>query len=565
MGIDNVQINLADQDALTNLLSIDSAKFDQQLASLDGISLTTIDMAAGASVSLSDADASALLADGLSFAADDSISLQAEAGSTHLSTSLKDLQKLGVDAVAVAGAAVADVLHVNLGGGEVLTTANVPSFDTDLNVTLGVSNAAELAQIASLGGAALAGMGIDNVELSLAGQVELNDLLISAGNTDSGLSFDLAALNNDALTVSTIDMGGSAINSAAHITDADVATLVDAGLHFAANDYISVDASAAQGTHLSASLQELHKLGVDTLNLSQHAGDSALMGDLGDLTRSLKAAGLDLGLFASDLAADSALLSKVETFDWVNNGVDFSLHIDTPAAAPAPQSVDNLLGFVDNGIDLLNIGLSDDATWGDLIGTLRDAGLGNVEVASQASVSISDDLSAALYESGMLHALPDAAIAIDAGVNKVLNTSLKAMADLGVDSVNADHKVYVELGIKPEDMATVADLGDLFSAFGLHSDAPDTHLFGENGAGLVIDQTTFNNLGEANIETLVGQLSKLGFTELDVVGATKADEMHVYEINVTAQTPVLSEVQVVGSVHDDLAHVFDPDILKNNK
>ena len=264
------------------------------------------------------------------------------------------------------------------------------------------------------------------------------------------------------------------------------------------------------------------------------------------------------------LAADSALLSKVEAFDWVRNGVDFSLNIDTPAAATAPQSVDSLLGFVDNGIDLLNIGLSDNATWGDLIGTLRDAGLGNVEVASQASVSISDDLSAALYESGMLHALPDANIAIDVGSNIVLNTSLKAMADLGVDSVNADHKVYVELGIKPEDMATVADLGDLFSAFGLDN-AGDHELFHGKDAGLVIDQTTFNNLGEANIETLVGQLSKLGFTELDVVGATQADPMHVYEINVTAQTPVLSEVTIVGSAHDDLAHVFDPDILHKAK
>ena len=156
------------------------------------------------------------------------------------------------------------------------------------------------------------------------------------------------------------------------------------------------------------------------------------------------------------------------------------------------------------------------------------------------------------------------ACAIDAGANKVLNTSLKAMADLGVDSVNAEHKIYVELGIKPEDLATVADLGDLFSTFGLeHADSQG--LFNGQQAGLVIDQTTFGNLGEANIETLVGQLSKLGFTELDVAGATQADPMHVYEINVTAQTPVLSEVTIVGSAHDDLAHVFDPDILHKAK
>lgn len=68
------------------------------------------------------------------------------------------------------------------------------------------------------------------------------------------------------------------------------------------------------------------------------------------------------------------------------------------------------------------------------------------------------------------------------------------------------------------------------------------------------------------VQELVGELSKLGFTELDVVGATKADAMHVYEINVTAQTPVLSEVKLVGvDEHATLAHVFDPDILKNHK
>jgi hypothetical protein len=336
-------------------------------------------------------------------------------------------------------------------------------------------------------------------------------------------------------------------------------------LHFAANDYISMDVSAAQSTHLASSLQDLKKLGVDTVNVSLHEQVGAQLGDLADLTSSLKDAGLDLGLFASDLAADSALLSKVEAFDWVRNGVDFSLQIDTPDAATVPQSIDSLFGFVDNGIDLLNIGLSDTATWGELIGTLRDAGLGNVEVASQASVSISDDLSAALYESGMLHALPDAAISIDAGLNKVLNTSLKAMADLGVDSVNSDHKVYVELGIKPEDLATVADLDDLLSAFGLDN-ADNQGLFHGQQAGLVIDQTTFSNLGEANIETLVGQLSKLGFTELDVVGSDIEQGADVYTFNVTAQTPVLSQVQILGSADlGDLANVFDPDILHKAK
>jgi hypothetical protein len=198
-----------------------------------------------------------------------------------------------------------------------------------------------------------------------------------------------------------------------------------------------------------------------------------------------------------------------------------------------------------------------------LIDTLQAAGLGNVELETSAKVHISDDLSAALYESGMLHALPDAAIAIDAGVNKVLNTSLKAMADLGVDSVNTNQKVYVELGLSVDDAQTLAELGDVFSAFGLDSPAPDTQLFGAQGAGLVVDQATFDNFNSmdpAMVEVLLGDLNKLGFTEVDVMGATEVSA--VYQINVTAQTPVLSQVALIGTnAINDLAHVFDPDIL----
>jgi hypothetical protein len=515
---------------------------------------------------------------GLQFAANDHIALVADAHSTHLSASLKDLQKLGVDTIALAaGEDIGSALHVNLGGGDSLdlSAGALPVFDTNLDVTLDVANVAQFGELANVGGHDLHLAGIDAVEFNLAGQSELNAFFASdvvhPDNALSLLAAELTAVRSDNVKVDTIDMGGSMHDIAAHITAADVSTLVTDGLHFASHDFVAMDVSAHGATHLSTSMQDLRKLGIDTISVSEHSGDGSQIDNLKHLTDSLSAAGVDhLGLFSSDLSADHALLNQVQTFDWIHSGIDLSLQVDTPAVVGQPaQDLGSLLDSLDiarNGIDVLNVDLSDQATWGELIETLHASGLGNIEIESKASVSISDDLSAALYESGMLHALPDAAIAIDAGLNKVLNTSLKAMADLGVDSVVAGHKVYVELGIKPEDLATVSDLGDLFSAFDHHSSGMDTtHLFGAKGAGLVLEQATFDKLGEANIEHLVGQLSKLGFTELDVVGTTQVD--HVFEIShITPQTPVMSEVRVVGSdAAIDLTHMFDPDLSKTHK
>ncbi len=272
-----------------------------------------------------------------------------------------------------------------------------------------------------------------------------------------------------------------------------------------------------------------------------------------------------LGFLSSDLQQNQNLLAAVENFDWAHSGLKFTVEVDSMTSVANHDSLSDVFNAI-TGIDLITgTGLTDGETWGTLLHTLQQSGLGDIDVQKNAgnTVHISDDLSAALYESGMLHALPDAAIAIDAGANKVLNTSLKAMADLGVDSVNADHKVYVELGIQVADIHTLADLGDLFSAFGLDSSVPDTQLFGTQGAGLVVNQAAFDHfsaMSPADVQTLLGELSKLGFTEVDVMGTSQVSA--VYNINVTAQTPVLSQVAIIGAdTTNDLTHVFDPDIL----
>ena len=580
-----------------------------------------------ASVSINETQAATLIHDGLHFAAADHITLDAGHG-THLSNSLKELSKLGVDSVSVtAGGEVS----VDLGGlteGDLSAAGglHLPTFEStsatvhdgsDIKVTLDVANLGELTTAGHLGGMAAAG--IDNVQINLDDsthnyQADLNALLNTGLTTVDASGKVVTLLENDVnnvraggVHVDTIDVGGSAHIADVHINEAQAHELVQAGLHFAAQDHITMDISGvmaadgvhASGTHLSASLKDLHKLGVDIGGQSiNNLGVDTLavsgianLQDLSVLTNTLKDAGIDhLGLHSSELVVsgkDSSLFKALENSDWIKNGVDVTLEIDdkTLPVTHAPADFSNsaaLNELVHNGLDLLDkTHLAQNETWGSLIKTLHDAGLGDVNVQSGAvNVHINDDLSAALYESGMLHAVPDAKIEIDAvGNSKLLETSLKAMADLGVDKVHASDKVFVKLGVSETELSSIHDL---FSAFGLDSTANADHsLFDNNGkgAGLVLDQKTAQTFGitgdqvdEAKVTDLVHQLSKLGITELDVVhvsadGATNStDVFHIDQAAVAApvaQTPIITKVEVLGA-SDDVSHAFDLDILHKN-
>ena len=582
-GIDAVKWDLSGEGSLDTLLGrgllgADLQALETDLAAVrDGTALDTV-------IGIDQGQAHELLNAGLNFAfaGQDTALLNASSGAqgTHLSTSLKDLQKLGIDAVTVA-AGFTDELSLDFGStGAIDASKGFAIFgdsnadgklslaeDNALKVTLDVADLTQMGNVSALNANVLSNAGIDSVRLDLVGDG----------------SFSLAALETQLLAVRN-----DGLESIVGIDLSQAATLINDSVHFTTADTVTLDASAG-GTHLSTSLQDLQKLGVDAVSFDadvksiqidqigtatgqlsaadipefSSALDVTLNLDgsftgIGAMSKSLAEAGIDhLGVFSSDVSSTDTLSAL---FGKLDSGLDITLKVDETQTWTVGDQ------FALSGIDLLGgFHLDSKATWGDLIQTLHDSGLGHVQLQDNANVTIEDDLSAALYESGMLQALPDAAITIHANT-ALLNTSLKAMADLGVDSITSSQdKVYVELGIKPEDLHTLADLGDLFSAFGLEQ-GTDHSLFDNNQhAGLVVDQTTFSSLGAVGVQELVGQLSKLGFTELDVVGATQADPMHVYEINVTAQTPVLSEVTIVGSAHNDLAHVFDPDILHKAK
>lgn len=113
-------------------------------------------------VSLSDSDASALVAAGIDFAASDTV--QVHAAGTHLSSSLSDLQALHVDTISVASGTTD--FHVYGGDLSTVVPGSLPQFDTtdpDLNVILHIDRT-QLWDLERLG-SSLSTAGIDHFGL----------------------------------------------------------------------------------------------------------------------------------------------------------------------------------------------------------------------------------------------------------------------------------------------------------------------------------------------------------------------------------------------------------------
>jgi hypothetical protein len=221
-------------------------------------------------VTITDAQAAQLVAAGLEFDASSTVAVQADG--THLSTSLKELQTLGVKAVHFTGTDPA-LIVADLGAGTA-GAGGLPAFDPEDHVELQITDTqvAEAAGLAS----ALHTANIDTVvasdhTLDLTG--EQLDALVSAGvyfQPEDAVVAHLAAAElapaidqtavfvgqNIQVGLDTIDM----TTDAATLTEAQAETLVQAGIDFAPGDFITVQ---ADGTNVSTSLKDIHDLGVD--------------------------------------------------------------------------------------------------------------------------------------------------------------------------------------------------------------------------------------------------------------------------------------------------------------
>ena len=459
---------------------------------------------------------------------------------THIGTSLSDLRKLGVDHVAMSISNDAD-LNYALNHASALQGQGVDLIDIATDA-------------ASVNYAAANALVDANIQFSAEDDITLNISADAAGSADFVNAMGQAQpLQN--LGVDHIDF----LSDAGWLNDAGATQLINAGIDFAAEDDISL--LGTNSSYVAQQAKELSKLGVDHVQITTEETDFE---EIKTVAQTLHDAGLatfDVDIYGSTLQT----LTTLQTLDSIqNNGVDFNVHLGLNSDIVGFNNI-NFLAY-----SSLNPGANTNTTFGQFTQALQEAGIHDYMVEgfsdANSSIAIPDSLAAALQEAGMLHALPKANMALDASYNDTfstshlaLNTSLSAMAELGVDEIVSAQevsKLFVELGDNPDVAKIIAGFVD-----GSVADTAAGGLFGSGKeAGLVMDKTTFDHFNQGDISDLLSKLSSLGFTEIDVLkGATDSQSYH---INVVAQTPVLSTVQTLGvSDANALLDVFGTDIL----
>lgn len=547
-NIDHVQLNLNDQAAFAASFSSNSIFQVADTLALKNAQVDTL-INVGTDVTIS-AQQAGVLVDGqvhFSDAHDVTLGLN-NTDATHLHTSLKDLQGLGVDMVNTAGAS-GDV-HLNFGAdGALSTTTHIPQFSAEHEVTVDLANLSQL-HTAAGSAAAFAAAGIDHVQMNFKDQAAFNQVIASGNTFDT----DMQTLADQHITVNQlVDMASDNVA----LTQTQAHILSDGGIHFAANDHVSLN---AEGTHVG-NLSDLHKVGVDAVHgtatlthLDVNVGDAAELAKPGSLPVFDSALDVSLNIHSQ---ADYNALSHISLSD---------LHIDNLNIDFAANINQLLVADIDK---ISHDGaLVTDATYQDLLDVLTQSGLSSVELANvpaqtQPALTISDDLAAALHGANMLDAVPSSFINLRAEASTadhayaVLDTSLKAMAELGVDRVQTEgsvEKVYVSLG------GSVGDIASIIEGFTAGTDVGANGLFGDKDAGLVVEQATFGSLSNAQINDLAVKLAHLGFTEVDVLDSTGGPK--AFHIDTTQSTPVFQQ-GVTLATHDVevIDDAFGSDVL----
>jgi hypothetical protein len=366
------------------------------------------------------------------------------------------------------------------------------------------------------------------------------------------------------LALAGIDYIGidGAASGSLNITDAQAASLIGAGLAFSAGDDISV--TAAAGTHLSTSLQDLQKLGVDAVSVIGSAsvdlggtltdvshGSLPSFTSLSDITLHLGAS--DSGLMPADSPIYNELFNKgidhlainqaldVSGVNWLDLSLLDSINAESglgfEVIASGSQGNANAISINANlnGIDFLQ-SYTSPAQFGDLVNALAQSGVSEVLVDA-GNVQVTDALAKALIDGGMLQALPAANISliyepqdpaffnIDEAITTVdrLYTSLKDMADLDVDSFDLSgasvQRVYVDLGLPMDDQNALSDIQSLLNSLDPFNNASPVFT---SPTGLVMDSSFASAISNQQgyiDSSVINDLVQLGITEIDVLVA----------------------------------------------
>ena len=282
--------------------------------------------------------------------------------------------------------------------------------------------------------------------------------------------------------------------------------------------HLGVDAVISSGHDINVDLGTGGALSANHLPTFDHALDvtpnkvpGQYLSDIDALAKVLADAGIDHIAVAHSELLDSGDDAAIHAL--MSAGIDFNVSISA-GTAKAPVHLEQVAQhFLNAGVELLAGMLDPDANMGDLLKALSQSGIHSIEIDKPASVVIGDHLAAALSEAGMLQAMPEARVEIDAGVSTLLQTSLKAMADLGVDrvasSVADGSHIAMALG------TDIKDIADVLQSFVSETDQVSTKSIFDHAVDLYVGSAVEHETLQTLLDSGMGaKLAALGISKV---------------------------------------------------
>lgn len=538
--------------------------------------LTVLDLADNATT-LNSTEAALLVDAGLAFATDDTVTVQQATG-THLTTSLSGLQHLGVDAIIVTGTGGEFVIPAGTG---TLDYAHLPTITADSSVVVGLELADNLQNAPTTAGesAALKAAGIDVLmaaDHSLSvGSTQLE--AIHAGGLDfattDSITMTIASANEAVAIgnlVTAIGTPGAyhgdldvldVVDNGIDISDAQAATLVQAGLHFAADDTtVALVQTHAAGTHLNTSLSDLQHLGVDYVHTD--AGQDTLVVNFGsgltsntlpvfDATDEVKVVVQDSSLSqmvdflnapdkndphidqldvvlntalgsTAGLGGNGILESAIQTAFGASSGGQHGIELEVANPTLSEVTLGMVLDAADASADSLHL-----LSGNSLVTALQAAGVTDINIDALTHFTISDSDLKPLLDAGLITAASGADIKVTS-TDGALDVSLAQLANIGADHVQTVGATTVlDAGV------SYSNLGDLQTALnGL------VNTFNAQGVGTSASTALFENSDTVELR-VAGDLSGQTINDatllhkLELLGIDEIKDEHNHSIKPT--------------------------------
>lgn len=413
-------------------------------------------------ITITDVQAEALAAAGVHFASDDVVTVTA--GGSSLQSSLSNLQKLGVDAIMVTGAGAGFGIPV---GSDPVNFSALPAITAPDAVRVGLvlpdSYVGTLEAPQTLHAAELKAAGFDAIfaadgsltldatqagELKAAGLgYRLSDditLSIRPGGETAAIASLVDSIDGGTFTASAIDHL-NVYDNAIDITAAQATSLVNAGLDFATEDVVTVN---AVGTQLHTSLSGLQNLGVDVLNISGVTGayDIAIGTstiDFAHLPTISADSGMQVNLQLAEDGTDGATMSDLvsNAAQLVAAGIDAISAVDGNLTLSAQQVLNlHTAGLILDPADAVTMRISTGqeadaiSTLATNISTSHYPGDLDILDVIDNSITITDAQASLLVGAGLQFSSEDTVAVQATGTH--LQTNLSGLQSLGVDVVN---------------------------------------------------------------------------------------------------------------------------------